>query len=185
MRVAGSDSNGSDVRRSLTRKGLRELMNELARSAPRRGPYRVYLVGGGTAVLRGWRASTIDADLYADKEEIFHDVQQIKERLQLNIEFVRPEDFVPALAGSVDRHVFIETVGKVSFYHYDPYAQLLSKVVRGFDRDIEDAKRFLESGMVDAERFRALVDDIPAVAYAKYPSLSRKAVREAVDDLLS
>ena len=163
-------------------------MRELARSAPRRGAYRVYrvyLVGGGTAVLEGWRESTIDADLYSDREEIFHDVQGIKERLKLNIEFARPEDFVPALAGSEERHVFIETIGKVSFYHYDPYAQLLTKVVRGFNRDILDAERFLESGMVDAERFRSLVNEIPDNAYARYPALSRQAVLEAVDEFLS
>jgi hypothetical protein len=160
-------------------------MKELARSAPRRGSYRVFFVGGGTAVLEGWRTSTIDADLYADKDEIFHDVQAIKERLQLNIEFARPEDFVPALAGSDARHIFVETVGKVSFYHYDPYAQLLSKVVRGFNRDMQDAGRFLESGMVDAKRFRALVNAIPDKAYSKYPALSRRAVLEAVDAFLS
>jgi hypothetical protein len=172
------------MRRSLTRKGLRELMTELARSAPRRGSYRVYFVGGGTAVLFGWRDSTIDADLCADDDAIFHDVQGIKERLRFNIEFARPEDFVPELAGSDERHVFIETIGKVSFYHYDPYAQLLSKVVRGFNRDIEDAHHFLDSQMVNAKRFRTLVNGIPEVEYAKYPTLSRRAVREAVDSLL-
>lgn len=107
------------------------------------------------------------------------------ERLQLNIEFARPEDFVPPLGGSEDRHVFIETVGKVSFYHYDPYAQLLSKVIRGFNRDMQDAKGFLDSGMVDAERFRFLVNAIPEAAYAKYPALSRHAVLEAVEGFLS
>jgi len=160
-------------------------MEELARSAPGRGPYRVLFVGGGTAVLAGWRESTIDADLYSDNEEVFRDVQGIKERLQLNIEFARPENFVPALAGSDDRHRFIETVGKVSFYHYDPYAQLLSKVVRGFNRDMQDAEGFLDSGMVDAERFRSLVSAIPDAAYVKYPALSRGAVLAAVDDFLS
>ncbi len=160
-------------------------MKELARSAPRRGSFRVFFVGGCTAVLQGWRESTIDADLYSDKDEIFRDVQGIKERLQLNIEFARPEDFVPALVGTKDRHVFIETVGKVSFYHYDPYAQLLSKVVRGFNRDMQDARRFLASGMVESKRFRALVNGIPDAAYSKYPVLSRQAVLEAVDDFLS
>jgi len=185
MRVAGRGSIEGNVRRSLTRKGLHDLMKELARSAPRRGSYRVFFVGGGTAVLEGWRASTIDADLYSDKDEIFHDVQGIKERLKLNIEFARPEDFVPALAGSESRHVFIETVGKVSFYHYDPCAQLLSKVVRGFNRDMQDASSFVTSGMVDPERFRSLVNGIPDAAYSKYPALSRRAVLEAVDDFLS
>lgn len=160
-------------------------MKELARSAPARRSYRVYLVGGGTAVLLGWRASTIDADLYSDSDEIFHNIQDIKERLQLNVEFVRPEDFVPALAGTADRHVFIETVRNVSYYHYDPYAQLLSKVVRGFRQDLQDAERFLGSGMVDAERFRALVHEIPESAYSRYPALSWQAVVDAVDDYLT
>lgn len=173
------------MRRKLTREGIKALMNELARSAPGRRSYRVFFVGGSTAVLAGWRESTIDADLHSDQEEVFRDVQGIKERLQLNIEFARPENFVPVVAGSAERHVFIETVGKVSFYHYDPYAQLLSKVVRGFNRDMQDAERLIDSGMVDAARFRSLVGAIPHAAYAKYPALSRQAVLEAVDDFLS
>lgn len=160
-------------------------MQEIARSAPRGRSYRVYLVGGATAVHAGWRPSTIDADLHADEQEALRDVQKIKERLQLNVEFVRPEEFVPQLAGSADRHVFIETVGRVSFYHHDPYAQLLSKVVRGFNRDMQDAESFLASGMVDAERFRTLVHGIPERAYATYPALSRDAVLQAVESFLT
>ena len=160
-------------------------MRELARSAKREQSYRVYLVGGGTAVLEGWRESSIDADLYATQDDIFRDVQAIKERLRLNIELVRPEDFVPPLAGSEGRHVFIETVGRVTFYHYDPYVQLLSKVVRGFARDLTDAKALVTSGMVQPDRFRQLVEDIPESVYSKYPRLSPQAVRAAVEDFLS
>jgi len=173
------------VRRSLTLEILQEFMKALARSAPGRSPYRVYFIGGCTAVHSGWRASTIDVDLHADQDDIFRDIQGIKKRLQLNIEFVRPEDFVPALAGSEDRHVFIESFGRVSFYHYDPCAQLFSKVVRGFTQDMQDAERFVNSAMVDAERFRTLVHGIPEKGYARYPNLSRQAVLEAIDDFLS
>jgi hypothetical protein len=159
-------------------------MRELARRAPTRGRFRVYFVGGGTAVLAGWRESTVDADLYSDTEAIFRDIQAVKERLELNIEFARPEDFVPPLAGTDDRHVFIRTIDRVTFYHYDPCAQLLSKLVRGFNRDLQDARMFLESGMVDLERFRSLVDAIPRAAYRKYPALSREGVVEAVEAFL-
>jgi hypothetical protein len=155
-------------------------MRELARRAPARGCFRVYFVGGATAVHAGWRESTIDADLYSDTEAVFRDVQRVKEDLGLNIEFARPEHFVPPLSGSDDRHVFIQTIGAVSFYHYDPYAQLLSKVVRGFRRDLDDARMFLQSGMVDRERFQSLVHDIPEAVYAKYPALSRDSVMEVV-----
>lgn len=173
------------MRRRLTREGLRDLMREIARSAPRGRSYRVYLLGGGTAVLLGWRDSTLDADLSADRDEVFRDIQGIKERLELNVEFARPEDFVPPLAGTAERHVLIETVGRVSYYHYDPYAQALSKIVRGFRKDLQDAAAFLSSGMVDAERFRALVRAIPEAEYARYPTLSRKAVQDAVADFLA
>jgi hypothetical protein len=43
----------------------------------------------------GWRASSVGVDLYAVRDDIFHDVQAIKESLHLNIELVRPEHFVP------------------------------------------------------------------------------------------
>ncbi len=159
-------------------------MKELARVAPGRKSYRVYLVGGGTAVHSGWRESTIDADLYSEDDAIFRDVQGIKDRLKLNIEFARPEDFVPPLTGSSDRHLFIDTIGRVSFYHYDPYVQLLSKVVRGFNRDMQDAQNFIRSGMVDPRLFSSLVQRIPERAFSKYPALSRQAVFDAVQGFL-
>lgn len=164
---------------------MKELMGELARAAPAGESFRVYLVGGSTAVLAGWRAATVDADLSADDEAVFRDIQGIKERLDLNIEFARPEHFVPPLAGSAERHVFIDRIRDVEFYHYDPYAQLLSKVVRGFRKDLLDAERFVESEMVEPARFRELVGGIPDAAYARYPSLSRAAVDRAVEDFLA
>jgi hypothetical protein len=111
------------VRSELTRERLIALIRELARAAPK-GPYRVYLVGGSTAVYAGWRPSSIDADLFSDKPAVFHDIQGIKERLDVNVEFERPERFVPALEGSEDRHVFVDEFGPIRLYHYDPYAQI-------------------------------------------------------------
>ena len=92
--------------------------------------------------------------------------------------------FVPALAGTEGRHVFLEIVGRVSFYHYDPYAQLLSKIVRGFRKDMLDADSFIASELVDPKRLRSLVHGIPKAAYARYPALSQRAVLDAVDGFL-
>lgn len=50
------------MRGELTRGALRELMAELARTAPAGKSFQVHVVGGGTAVLAGWRAATIDAE---------------------------------------------------------------------------------------------------------------------------
>jgi hypothetical protein len=160
-------------------------MRELARSAPPDQPGRVYLLGGSTAVWIGWRPSTVDVDLHGEPERLFRDIQRVKERLDVNVEFARPEDFVPALSGSNDRHVFIEQIGPVSFFHHDPYAQAFSKIVRGFDRDIADAESYVSSGMVDPALLTRLVHGIPDEAYARYPALSRGAVVGAVDRFIA
>lgn len=176
---------GGAVRRELTLEALRELMHELARTAPKGGSFRIYIVGGGTAVFFGWRTSTIDADLYSDRDEVFRDIQGIKERLGLNIEFARPEQFVPPLEGTNDRHLFIDRIGRIDFFHYDPYAQVLSKVVRGFRQDRLDAEQFVASGMVDPGEFRDRVMAIPESAYTRYPNLSCDAVQDAVEQFLA
>jgi hypothetical protein len=168
------------MRSRVTRASLIALMKELAQRAPRRGAYQVYFVGGGTAVYLGWRQSSIDVDLYSDRDVVFRDIQKIKEHLNINIEFARPEDFVPPLRGSANRHVFIDTIDRVTFYHYDPYAQVLSKVVRGFQRDLDDARDFVGSGMVDPQKLRSLLASIPDSALAKYPNLSRMGIESAV-----
>ncbi len=124
--------------------------------------------------------------IYTQNQEIlFRNIQEIKERLNINIEFARPEDFVPPLKGTADRHVFIDTVGTITFYHYDPYAQLFSKVVRGFQRDLDDARKFMDSGMVNPQKFRALVAAIPDSAYARYPNLSRIGINNALETFLT
>ena len=173
------------MREEVTRQRLDLLMEQLAQEAPRRGRFRVYFVGGGTAVYAGWRNSSIDVDLYSDEEVVFRNIQEIKERLGMNIEFARPEDFVPPLKGSADRHLFITTVGRISFYHYDPYAQFLAKVVRGFHRDLDDAREFIRSEMVAPKKLSSLVAAIPDSAYARYPHLSRGGIENAVEDFLS
>ena len=172
------------MREATTRDRIVALMEELVKHAPRRGAYRVYLVGGGTAVYRGWRASSIDVDLYSADGVVFKDIQAIKERLNINIEFARPEDFVPPLRGSSGRHVLIETRATISFYHYDPYAQVFSKVVRGFERDLDDARQFVSHGMVDPQKLKSLVEAVPDSAYARYPNLTRTAVEAAIDDFV-
>ncbi len=172
------------MRTPVTRVTLRSLMRELARSLPRSQSGRVYFVGGGTAVWVGWRSSTLDVDLHGEPEKLFDDIQEIKERLGVNIEFVQPEHFVPALEGTEERHVFIEKVNAVSFYHHDPYAQVFSKIVRGFARDLEDAESFVSSGLVDPLRLGELVHLIPRQAYSRYPAISQEAVLAAVDSFL-
>src|SRR5712691_8886274 len=114
------------MREPVTAKVLQEFMKALAAAA--RTPSHVFLVGGATAVLLGWRTSTIDVDLkiIPESDELLRSIPELKERLHLNIELASPDDFIPELPGWQARSWFIQQEGKLSFYHYDFYAQALA-----------------------------------------------------------
>jgi hypothetical protein len=84
----------ADVRR------IRQFMRALGAAA--RGPGRVYLTGGATAVLAGWRASTIDIDLklVPDDDALMRAIPALKESLQVNVELAAPIDLNPESLGS-------------------------------------------------------------------------------------
>ncbi|MGE0192976.1 MAG: DUF6036 family nucleotidyltransferase [Planctomycetota bacterium] len=169
------------MRKDVTPERLALLMQELSASAPRGTDFCVFLAGGGTAVLRGWRASSLDVDLAVEDHRVLHEVQRIQEELDINIELVEPSAFVPELSDARHRHVFIRRIGRVAWYHYDPYTQVFAKLVRGFERDLADARRFVEDGLVDLATLKLLVEAIPSAAYSRYPNLSKEAVRKAID----
>ncbi|MGH9520001.1 MAG: DUF6036 family nucleotidyltransferase [Terriglobales bacterium] len=127
-------------------------MGRLGRTV--RGGGNVFLVGGATAVLSGWRDSTIDVDLKADPEPdgFFEAVAKIKDELDLNVELASPDQFIPPLPGWRERSLPIGQYGDVAFYHYDPYSQALAKLQRGHDRDRHDLQALLLSGLIERER---------------------------------
>ena len=43
--------------------------------------------------------------------------------------------------------------------HFDPYAQVFSKIVRGHKTDIADAKALVKNGLVDVKKLNQLVNE--------------------------
>jgi hypothetical protein len=74
------------MRPPVDRDRLQELARGLARSV--RTATTVYLTGGATAVIEGWRQSTIDVDVRfdPDSDELFKQLPKLKDELQINIE---------------------------------------------------------------------------------------------------
>jgi hypothetical protein len=78
---------------------LQRFLQELGNACE--GPGRVYLTGGASAVLLGWRDSTIDIHLKFAPEPkgVFAQIPGLKNLLQVNVELASPDNFVPALPG--------------------------------------------------------------------------------------
>lgn len=146
-----------------------------------RGPGRVYLTGGATAVLEGWRGMTIDLDLKAEPEPpgFFEAIVELKEDIDLNVELASPDDFIPPLPGWQERSRFIVCHGQLEFYHYDAYSQALSKIERGHERDLVDVGAMMQRGLIERARLWAFFEGIEG-QLIRYPAIEPKAFRAAV-----
>ena len=138
---------------------IRRLMQELGRE-PVAGA-RVYFTDGATAVLYGWRESTIDVDMkiVPELDSILRALPRLKERLRINVELASPGDFVPVPAGWEERSPFISREGRVNFHHFDPYAQALAKVERAREYFESIEEQLYRSPAVDPEAFRRAVEE--------------------------
>ena len=167
------------MRQPVTAANLQAFMKALAAAA--NAPSRVFLVGGATAVLFGWRTSTIDIDLkiVPESDEILRSLPALKERLHLNIELASPDDFIPELPGWEERSRFIQQVGKLAFFHYDFYAQALAKIERGHQIDLQDVHELIARELIEPSRLLDLFAAIEDQVY-RYPELDLKTFRDAV-----
>jgi predicted ATP-dependent serine protease len=64
---------------------IRSIARELGRIA--RAPVRIYLTGGSTAVIEGWRQTTVDVDMRLEPEadELLRALPALKNRFGINM----------------------------------------------------------------------------------------------------
>ena len=159
---------------------LRDFMRALGTSARSRA--NVYVTGGATAVLHGWRASTVDVDLklVPDADDLLRAIPALKDRLQINVELASPGDFIPELAGWQGRSPFVVQEGPLAFHEYDFYGQALSKIERGHERDLVDVREMIARGLIERAKLLEEFARIEPELY-RFPAISPKRFREALE----
>lgn len=147
---------------------------------------RVYLAGGASAVIVGWRELTVDVDIKLDPEpdRAFETIARAKEVLDINVELAAPDDFIPALPGWRDRSTFIARYGATDFLHYDFNAQALSKIARGYVQDQADVAAMYRLRLIEPGTLLRLFDAVePEIQ--RYPAIDPVHFREQVESTLA
>jgi hypothetical protein len=145
---------------------------------------QVFLVGGTSAVLVGWRDATVDVDLVMcpESDALLRAIPALKERLNINVELAAPDHFIPVSPGWEDRSPLIGSIGRMTIRHYDFVAQALSKIERGHARDLDDVRAMIERGLITASQVRDQFARIEPDLY-RYPAVDPASFRNAVDAL--
>jgi hypothetical protein len=142
----------------------------------------VYLVGGTSAVLVGWRPTTIDLDLVIrpESDAMLRAIPLLKERLRLNVELASPDQFIPVPPGWEQRSPVIVRIGRVTFHHYDFTAQALAKIERGHARDLADVEAMRARALISAAEVRRQFALLEPQLY-RFPAIDPPSFRRAVD----
>ncbi|MGN6586867.1 MAG: DUF6036 family nucleotidyltransferase [Solirubrobacterales bacterium] len=144
----------------------------------------MYLTGGATAVLEGWRPSTVDVDVRfePDSDAALRQIAELKERLQVNVELASPLDFLPPLPGWRERSRFRLRAGNLEVFDFDPYSQALAKLERGFELDLRDVSEMVQAEQVKRDKLLELFNEIEGELF-RFPAVDPGQLKRAVEDL--
>ena len=157
------------MRAEATAERTLALLTELGRAT---SGARLYLTGGASAVLVGWRERTVDVDIRLDGDEdrLLRAISALKDRLDINVELAGPLDFLPEPDGWRERSPSVGRFGGLEVFHTDFGLQALSKIERGSPQDLDDVRAMLDLGLTDAQAIRRTFQAIRPGLY-RFPAV--------------
>jgi hypothetical protein len=161
---------------------IRALLVELGRRAAPGD--RLYVAGGASAVLLGWRGATRDVDLRleGDEDRLLRAIADLKERMDINVELASPLDFLPAPPNWRERAMHVGRFGALDVLHIPFALQALAKLQRGFETDLADVQAMLSRGLTTkAQIAQALADAEPDLY--RFPAAHPRRLAAAVAGL--
>ena len=143
---------------SLARGEIQEFLEQLGKQYSK--PFDLYLLGGSALCFLGSQRRTVDIDctieaMPSDLEAVIMNISQI---LQLEVEIIPIDEFIPLPPAASTRHQSVGKIGNISVFVYDPYSIALSKIARGFETDIQDVVYLLQQGTIEMDTLTGFVE---------------------------
>jgi len=173
----------SSTRERADAEAIQQFLRQLGRRTSIEAT--VYLAGGASAVLYGWRQTTIDIALRLepDADELLRTIAILKEELKTNVELASPFDFIPELPGWRDRSTFLSNEGRLVVRHLDLYSQALAKVERDHAIDRADVRSMIDGSHVQPMELRRLFDAIEPNLF-RFPAIDPPSFRANLEGAL-
>ncbi len=120
---------------------------------------QLILIGGSALALLGSPRLTIDIDFIGDDvhpNPLHKSIMKIARELEVHIEPVPLERFIPLPKGNEERIIRIGQFGNLEIYVADPYSIALSKLDRGADTDYDDIVFLIRNNHVDMDELESI-----------------------------
>ena len=156
---------------------IRALLTEIGQRYQQ--PATLLLLGGSALCLLGSPRPTLDIDYVGHdlhKNALQAVIEQVAQEMQLEVEAVPIDEFVPLPDDAQQRRLAVGQFGSIEVCILDPYTIALSKIDRGFDTDIEDILFLIRQGLVMFEQLEIVVNT--AVVRAQEFNLNSTAMRD-------
>lgn len=169
------------MRRGVDKAAIESFLQQLGRTFHKSA--RLYIVGGAALVHLGIRpgfTQDIDVQVYgANEGDLIVTIQKLIERLQINIEFAAPGDFIPLPLQWESHAQFVGRYGSIDVFYFDFYSIALSKIERGNDRDIADVKLLMQHGMITLDELdKAYQEVLAQLGKGRYPRITPQRFAE-------
>ncbi|MCJ7657866.1 MAG: DUF6036 family nucleotidyltransferase [Anaerolineales bacterium] len=149
----------------LATEEIRNFLNHLSQIYTQ--PVKLYLLGGSALCFLGSPRRTVDIDCVVDNstKEFKDTVEAVANKLQVEVEIISIDEFIPLPPNNTERHQNVEKFGRIEVYIYDPYSIALSKLARGFDTDIQDVLFLLQNGIIKLDTLTKFVQNAIPLAW--------------------
>lgn len=142
----------------------------------------LFLLGGCALALLDGTRPTLDLD-YVGPEQQITDLQklmtEIATDMQIEIEAVPIEEFVPLPQNAHRRAIIVGHFGNLAVYIFDPYTIALSKLDRGLESDIEDIVFLVRQKIIDDKQLGTFME--AAIVQAEEFLLNAKSMRQHLE----
>lgn len=148
------------MRQQIGQQQIEQFLVQVGRT---RQPGRLYITGGAALVHRGIRSGrTLDIDIQItlDPANLMTQIVQLKQKMNINIEFSSPGDFMPLPRDWEARSEFVNRYGQVDVFYFDWYSIVLSKMQRGNQRDVADVQLLVDQKFVEVRELDLLYQDV-------------------------
>ena len=92
-------------------------------------------------------------------------IRTVANEMHLELEIIPISEFIPIPDGAHLRHRFLEHIGSISLYAFDPYTIAVSKLARGFEADLQDVLFMLRNNIIDLDQLEEFVEQTILVAW--------------------